>query len=60
MAIRGHRKDQISAYFQFSAIRNPKQSIRDVNRGLLGLNYGHAFTDIKGTPIIFGGIFGGG
>jgi len=52
-------KDQISAYFQFSAIRNPKQSIRDVNRGLLGLNYGHAFTDIKGTPIIFGGIFGG-
>ena len=52
-------KDQISAYFQFSAIRNPKQSIRDVNRGLFGLNYGHAFTDIKGTPIIFGGIFGG-
>ena len=52
-------KDQISAYFQFSAIRNPKQSIRDVNRGLLGLNFGHAFTHIKGTPIIFGGIFGG-
>ncbi|MEC9248983.1 MAG: porin family protein [Pseudomonadota bacterium] len=52
-------RDQISAYFQFSAMRNPKQSIRDVNRGMIGLNYGHAFIDITGTPIVFASIFGG-
>jgi len=52
-------RDQISAFFQFSAMRNPQQSIRDVNRGMLGLNYGHAFVDIPGTPIFFASVFAG-
>lgn len=52
-------RDQVSAFFQFSAMRNPQQSIRDVNRGMLGLNYGHAFVDIPGTPILFASIFAG-
>lgn len=51
--------DQVSAFFQASAVRHPEQSIRDVNRGIVGLNYGHAFTKISGTPILYSSAFMG-
>ena len=52
-------KDLLSTFFQMSAIRNPKQSIRDVNRAMVGINYGHVFADMKGTPILFSSAFFG-
>lgn len=51
--------DQVSAFFQASAVRHPEQSIRDINRAMAGLNFGHAFTKIRGSPILYSSAFVG-
>jgi len=51
--------DQVSAFFQAAAVRYPEQGIRDVNRGIVGLNYGHAFANVSGTPILYSSAFMG-
>ena len=52
-------RDQVSSFLQFSVIRHPSQSVRDIDRAIGGLNYGHAFIDIPGSPILFSSLFGG-
>ena len=51
--------DQISTFFQTSLIRYPEQSIRDVDRYMTGITYGHLFSNLKFTPVFISSIFGG-
>ncbi|MCP5199841.1 MAG: tetratricopeptide repeat protein [Gammaproteobacteria bacterium] len=51
--------DQLSSFAQFQIVRYPEQRVRDVNRVTLGAGWGHAFTESRRTPIVFGSLFGG-
>ncbi|MGR8918467.1 MAG: tetratricopeptide repeat protein [Gammaproteobacteria bacterium] len=51
--------NQLSSFAQFSLVRYPEQRVRDVNRFTGGVGWGHVFADVKGTPIVFGNVFGG-
>ena len=51
--------DQVSTFLQTSLIRYPEQSIRDVDRYMTGITYGHLFSSFKFTPVLISSIFGG-
>ncbi len=51
--------DQITSFAQFALVRYPEQRVRDVNRFTGGVGWGHAFTETRYTPILFGSLFGG-
>ena len=53
------KNDQLSSFAQFSIVRFPDQRVRDVNRTTFGAGWGHAFSDVPGTPIVFLSGFGG-
>ncbi len=51
--------DQVSTFLQTSLIRYPEQSIRDVDKYMTGITYGHLFSGFKFTPVLISSIFGG-
>ncbi|MGQ0657510.1 MAG: tetratricopeptide repeat protein [Chromatiales bacterium] len=51
-------RDQVNAFVQGAFFRFPEQGIRDVNRLVGGVGWGHAF-EAKGRPITFVSVFGG-
>lgn len=51
--------NQFTAFGQFSLVRYPEQRVRDVNRYVAGLGWGHAFINSDYRPVIFTSVFGG-
>ncbi len=49
---------QISLFGQHARLRYPTQSIRDADRDVLGMAYGHAFT-VRYAPVLFGSAYAG-
>jgi len=51
--------NQFTTFAQFSIVRYPEQRTRDVNRATFGTGWGHAFSTLPGTPVLFSSGFGG-
>jgi hypothetical protein len=51
-------KNQVSLFGQHARLRYPTQSIRDADRDVLGIAYGHAFT-VRYAPVLFGSAYAG-
>ena len=51
--------DQISTFLQASLVRYPEQSVRDVDKYMSGITYGHLFSKVNFTPVLISSIFGG-
>jgi len=49
---------QISLFGQHARLRYPTQSLRDADRDVLGIAYGHAFT-VRYAPVVFGSAYAG-
>lgn len=49
---------QISLFGQHARLRYPTQNIRDADRDVLGIAYGHAFT-VRYAPVLFGSAYAG-
>lgn len=50
--------NQVSLYFQAGRLEYPGQNVRDSNRYLGGVGWGHAFAGDK-SPVIFASVYGG-
>ena len=51
-------KRQVTLFGQHSQLRYPTQGVRNADRQILGLGYGHAF-DGEYTPVLFTSVYGG-
>ncbi len=52
----GHR--QVTGYMQYAQLRYPTQSIRDANRGIVGVAYAQAFSS-RTSPVLFLSAYSG-